>query len=49
MAVEEQAPVATAAGISAMDVDTGTKPKYVLTFHKLHVAILVATRAPCYH
>lgn len=52
MAVEEQAPVANAAGAagtSAMDVDTGSKSKYVLIFCNLHIAILAATRAPCCH
>lgn len=51
MAVEEQPPVANAAGASgttAMDVDTGNQSKYVLTFHNLHTPIL-ATGASCYH
>lgn len=51
MAVEEQPPVANAAGASgttAMDVDTGSKSKYVLAYRNLHTPVVV-TGALRYH
>ena len=48
MAVEEAPPGANAAGSSgttAMDVDTGSKSKYVLAFRCLHATILQTTGA----